>query len=149
MSYANNLSPEEVNDPDTLARFCQEQTGIPYPTGKQMAFLKTSIRKFFEAYPEATYVSLTNLVQWSKVKNRRYAHIANLINGGLRYAYIDGYVPEIDPRTKRGNIDALIDDALRIEQNPVKRIALMGPWTQAAKEAAYTSWLKEKEKESA
>lgn len=145
MSYASNLKPDEVNSPETLARFCQEQTGIPYPTGKQMSLLKTSIKKFFVAYPDASYSSLTALVQWSKDKNRRYAHISNLVNGGIRYAYMAGYIPEIDPRTKKGNIDSLIDAALREEKNASRRMALMNPWTQEAKETAYIEWLREKE----
>lgn len=134
------LGPEEVNSPETLARYCQEQTGIPYPTGAQIAGLRKTVKGFFAEYPDATYITLTNLVQWSKIKSRRYAHVANLISGGLRYAYLDGYLPELNPRTKRGNIDELIDEALRQEQDPERRNALMAPWTQAAKEAAYQEW---------
>lgn len=136
-----NLKPEDVGTPETLATYCQQQTGIPYPTGKQIAILKQAINKFFAAYPDASYSSLTNLVNWSKVKERRYAHIANLVNGGVRYAYMDGFMPEIDPRRKKDNIDCLIDEALRIERDPQTRAMLLNAWSDSTKTQIYEDWL--------
>lgn len=140
MSYVKNLKPEEVNSPETLARFCQEQTGIPYPSKGQIAVLRKAVREFFEKYPNATYESLTNLVKWSKDNHRRYAQTANLINGGVRYAFSAGYMPELDPKYSVKSVDDLINEALAVEQDHFKRDLLIANWSKAA----YDNWLQER-----
>jgi len=136
-----DLKADDVNTPEMLARFCQQQTGIPYPTGKQIALLKKAIKGFFAAYPDASYSSLTNLVMWSKIRDRRYAHVANLVNGGVRYAYMEGFLPELDPRRKNDNIDRLIDEALQVEKDPQTRAVLLNAWTETSKKQIYEDWL--------
>ncbi len=143
MSYVTNLKPHEVDTPEKLARFCQEQTGIPYPTGVQMGLLKKKIKEFLEDNPKATYSSLTNLVLWSKDKGRRYAHVANLVSGGVRYAYMDGYLPELDPNKTDKSLDELITDAINVETDPQKKMMLINSWSLEA----YEQWSKNRQKE--
>jgi hypothetical protein len=138
MSYV--LKPEEVNSPETLARFCQEQTGIPYPSKGQIAVLRKAVKEFFEKYPTATYTSLTNLVKWSKDNHRRYAQTANLISGGTRYAFAAGYLPELDPKYSEKSVGDLINEALAVETDPIKRDVLITNWNKAA----YDQWLHER-----
>lgn len=143
MSFVTNLKAEEVDTPEKLARFCQEQTGVPYPTGAQIGALKKAINAFFKEYPNATYKSLTNLVLWSKEKNKRYAKVANLVTGGMRYAYVDGYIPEIDPRYNQRSLDELMSEAINLETDPQKKMMLLNSWSLEA----YEKWSKEREKE--
>lgn len=143
MSYVTNLKPEQVDTPEKLARFCQEQTGIPYPSGAQIAILKKAIKEFFKENPHATYSSLTNVVLWSKAKGRRYAHVANLVKGGMRYAYLDGYIPELDPNRNQKNLHELITEALAIENDPQRKNMLVTNWTTEG----YDNWLRTRQKE--
>lgn len=144
MSYVVNLKPHEVDTPEKLARFCQEQTGIPYPSGAQIATLKKGINEFFLMYPQATYSSLTNIVLWAKANNKRYSQTATLIKGGLRFAFVDGYLPEIDPKYSQKTLDEQLTDAINVEKDPQKKMMLINSWSQEALDI----WSNNRQKES-
>lgn len=134
------LTAKDVCSPETLAQYCQEQTGIPYPSKGQIAILRKAVKEFFEKYPNATYESLTNLVKWSKDNHRRYAQTANLISGGVRYAFAAGYMPELDPKYTEKSLETLLNEAIAIETDPFKRDTLIMNWNRAA----YDEWLHER-----
>lgn len=142
MGFADRIKRVDVTNGKKLAYYCQQETGVPLPTGKQYALLYASIKEVFAMYPQANYQTLCSVVEWAKKKGFRYAHVGNLIKNGLRYAYQDGFLPELDPRNHPNNIENLILDALRVETNEYWIDRLILSTTPEAKEETYEEWLR-------
>lgn len=144
MGFADKISRDDVDSVQKLAQYCQQQTGIPYPTGRQLGDLRNACNKFFEKYPHTSFQTLCNIVDWAKHRKKRYATCANLIRGGFRYAFADGYLNELDPTYSEDHIDNLIIEALKLETDQVWRDFLIGGRTDSAKVELYREWLKKR-----
>lgn len=112
-SFYGIMKKEEVKDAKTLAQYIQQRLGTPYPTTQGMIVLKQNIKHIFKLYPDANYQTLIKVVDWAKTKGQKYAHCHSLV-AAYRYAWRDGYLPELDPNPTK-EIDRLIEDALQSE----------------------------------
>lgn len=153
MGIADLLTQEDVVDYKTFARYCSQQTGTPYPTGKQIAILRKNIKELFEQYPSMDYHSLCRIVEWSKAKHKRYATPGGMLGGGMRFAWRDGYLPEcspgwvpLDPETE-DNIAVAVqkemyDDAAPADPSWLHRLA--NSRGNAQRKGVYEQWLLER-----
>lgn len=142
MGFADRIKRQDVINAKKLAAYCQQETGIPYPSGNQFIVVNVAIKNIFENYPQATYLTLCAIVDWSKKNNRRYAHVGNLLNKGLRYAYLEGYLPELDPRNHPGDLHNLMIEAYNSETNEYWKDRLLRGDDPNIREAIYEEWLR-------
>lgn len=147
MGWADTISVVDVNDPVSFSSYCQQETGIPYPTGKQMAIVRKAINEFFDEYPQADYSSLCSIVRWAKERRKRYANPGNLVRGGFRYAWVDGYLPELDPNYDDvdEDLEKRIEEALAVETDQEWRRRLIVSQTNEARNEVYREWMRYRE----
>lgn len=134
-------APHEVVDAKSFASYAQQRLGIPYPTRKSIAVLNKALKEFFAQYPQADYGTMCRLVEWAIAKRKRFAHTYSLVYA-FRYAYKDGYLPELDPNRERTNddLEALIEAALVVEKDPEWRRRLMVAHGVKARSEVYEAW---------
>lgn len=145
MGYADRIKRHEVTNTKLLAAYCQQETGIPLPSGQQYIIVNKNIKEIFKQYPQANYLTLCSVIEWAKKKGIKYSHVGNLVHKGLRFAYLEGYLPELDPRNHPNNIDNLIRDAIQVETDDYWIDRLIRSTTTEGKEATYESWWKYRE----
>ena len=139
MGWADRVTRSEVSGIRSFAAYASQELGIPYPTKSHLFSTKALIDDLFELYPELSWNSLCGLVEWAKIKNKRYSTLMPLIHS-YRYAYQDGYLNEINPNSSEG-LDAKIASALEQETDPEWRRRLersKGP----SRKVVYAAWLK-------
>lgn len=132
------IKKEQVTDPKSYANYVQQNLGTPYPNTKQLIILRKNIKQLFELYPEADYTTLIKMVEWAKSKKKKFAHSYALV-ASYRYAWRDGYLPELDPNPTK-EIDAAIEAALAQETDEewCRRLAMASGID--VKTEIYTAW---------
>lgn len=142
MSWADRISSEDVVDWKSFADYAQQEAGIPRPTQKQIAQLRAAANQFFEEYPHTSWGTLAKIVDWAKARRQRYATPSNLIRGGFRFAWQDGYLPELDPDYADVDPDLAIDieRALEVETDPAWRRRLIVANGRGQREETYREW---------
>lgn len=139
--FFGKLSRDDVNSPEDYATYCQQVLGTPYPSGKQLATLRRNLKEFFKNNPQATYGTLLRTIDWCRNRKRRPAHCYAVIPL-VRYAWSDGYLPELDPKEEMNDdLEAMIRSALEVETDPWWRDRLTGGKTTKARQELYDSWL--------
>lgn len=140
MKFANKVNREDVVDGKTFARYVQQRLGTPYPTVKNLVILNKAIKDFFESYPHVGYDSLCNMVDWAKAKNKKFAETYSLVSV-YRYAWKDGFLPELDPvNVESENFQVKEDELLNNETDPYWRNKIISAQTIEAKEQIYNLW---------
>lgn len=141
--FVGMIKPEDVNDAKSFAAYAQQKLGTPYPTGKSISILKKSINEFFEHHPQADYFTLCRVVEWAKAKKKRYPY-ANQLVYAFRYAYADGYLPELDPNAEivDEDLEEQIEAALRDETNDEWRRRLITASGITARREVFEAWQK-------
>ena len=139
--WFGQLTPDDVHDAKTFATYCQQTLGIPYPRQQDIRYLHKSLREFFEHYPQADYYTLCRIVEWAKAKKKRYAHVNKLVYA-FRYAYADGFLPELDPNSEPVDeqLEELIEAALKEETDDEWRRRLMIARGVTARTEVYQAW---------
>lgn len=132
------ITSDSVCDIDTAKQFVMQQVGIGYVTQKDTAVFRKKVKELFENYPGADWQTIVRTAEWAKARRRRYAHLFQLVEA-VRYAYEDGYLPELD-RNNTENIDEQIRDVLRTEDDPAWRRRLMVAQGMQAKMAVLEMW---------
>lgn len=127
-----------VTDYETAAKFCQQQVGCGYVTGKDLGIFKKKVNELFDHYPAADWQTIVRTAEWAKARRRRFAHLFQLVEA-VRYAYEDGYLPELDPRNQ-ADVDDQIREALRDELDPDWRRRLMIAQGMQAKSMVLEQW---------
>lgn len=112
--------------------------GIPYPTHTHLNKAKKLLGELFEMYPALTWKGLCQLPLWAKARKKRYAHVLQLINS-YRFAYQDGYLPEMDIDYVDRDMEAKIQKALEVESDPDWRRRLLNSRGKARYEV-YERW---------
>lgn len=140
------LDRNEVDDWKSYASYVQQQTGIPYPTSKEIPTLRKTLREFFDDQPNANYFTLCRIVDWAKARKRRYASVYGLVCNGWKYAWADGYLPELDPdyQQKDEDLEALITAAIEREDNPEWVRRLIVAQGNESRRRVYEAWLEER-----
>lgn len=141
VSFLKRKTAADVNDPKSFAEYAQQKLGIPYPTGKSIAILKKALREFFEHYPQADYNTMCRVVEWAKTKKKRYAQVYQLVYA-FRYAYQDGYLPELDPGRELtdSDLEAAIEAVLVDEHDLEWRRRLIVADGLEARRHVYEQW---------
>lgn len=129
---------EAVNDLDSAEQFIKQQVGVGYVTGNDRAIFRKKVNELFEQYPQASWQTLARTAEWAKSRRRRYSRLFQVVEA-VRYAYEDGYLPELDPNTTV-DVDGQIQDALRFEEDPQWRRRLLVAQGLQAKTAVLDMW---------
>jgi hypothetical protein len=132
------IRPDAVCDIDTAKQYVMQQVGIGYVTVKDTAVFRKKVKELFENYPGADWQTIVRTTEWAKSRRRRFAHLFQLVEA-VRYAYEDGYLPELDPR-HNGDLDEQIREVLRAEEDPAWRRRLMLAQGMQAKVAVLEMW---------
>jgi hypothetical protein len=138
MGWADRITLEEVVDHKTFCQYSSQVAGIPYPTNSHLNKAKTLLAELFEMYPALTWKGLCQLPLWAKHRKKRYAHCLQLINA-YRFAYQDGWLPEIDVDAVDRQMEEKINQALEIETDPAWRRRLLSSRGTARREV-YERW---------
>lgn len=138
MTY--RIEAAEVNDPRSFAEYCQQKAGIPYPGYRQMPALRKTLATFFEQNPKFSYPMLCRVVDWVRARKRRVPH-AHMVPSMFRYAWADGYLPELDPSEQVDDrVEAAIKAALVVETDPDWRRRLLGSRGLRARREVLEAW---------
>ena len=138
MGWCDVILMKDVKDAKTFATFATQTTGMPYPSHQMLGKTNKLAKEIFEAYPCVTWETLCKVVLWSKDKKRRFASVYNCLNS-YRYAYADGWLPEMDIDVATKIMDERIAGALRVEKDPEwlrRLVEARGPY----REKIYKSW---------
>lgn len=143
-SYLTRLTPAmvaEAPDPTAaFAQYCAEQIGFPFITVKDLMLLRRGVNTLFEECPQANYYTLCRIVAWAKSKHRRRPRVWQILDF-FRYAWADGMLPELNEPVHDPALDAHINDAVRIEHDPVWRRRLRDTRGVGLRATAYAAWL--------
>lgn len=140
MSWADRISVEEVVDLESFCSYARQVAGVPYPTKANLGAARKEMKQLFEMYPKLTWKAMCQVVLWAKIKKKRYAHIVQLIRS-YRWAYQDGFLPELDAVNEDDELTINIESALERETDPEWRRRLSvsrGP----GRKVVYAAWLK-------
>lgn len=132
------IKAESVKDMDTAEQFIKQRVGIGYVTGKDGAIFRKKVNEMFEHYPSADWQTLVKTAEWAKSRRKRYSRLHELVEA-VRFAYADGYLPELDPNTQE-DVDAEIRNVLREEEDPRWRRRLMVAQGVQAKTMVLEQW---------
>lgn len=119
------LTAQDVVDYDTLAEYARQRLGTPRLMGKAIAGFRGGVKQFLTANPQATYYTLTRLVDYCVAKKIRPKVPWGFISLYHR-AWADGWLTEFEPVTKDPEVEAAIADALAVEDDPEWRARLYG-----------------------
>lgn len=133
------IRPEAVTDFATAEQFIMQQVGIGHVTAKDSGIFRKKVNEMFDHYPGAEWQTLVRTAQWAKARRRRYAHLYQLVEA-VRYAYEDGYLPELDPNNQE-DLDEQIREAIRQEVDPEWRRRLLIAQGTQAKSAILDQWM--------
>ncbi len=133
------LRSNDVKDATTFARYCQQELGVPRPRGKDFPILRKVIRELFAENPGTNYYTLCRIVDWAKANKKRYALPQNVVYA-FRWAYRDGYLPEMAPVRNDVELEAKITAALAVEQHEGWRYRLLRADGIEARNEVYVAW---------
>lgn len=127
-----------VVDMETAEQFIKQQVGIGYITAKDGAIFRKKVNEMFEHYPGSSWQTLVRTAEWAKSRRKRYSRLYELVEA-VRYAYQDGFLPELDPRNAE-TVDAEIREALLRERDPQWRRRLLVAQGMQAKLSVLQQW---------
>lgn len=140
MSFIDRLRPEDVKDIDTFAEYVSQVLGTPYNTLNDKIVLRKKLKEFEKNVPNGTWQTLVRTCDWAKARKKRPAH-SYLVVDWVRYAWADGYLPDLDEKPQDQELEAGIRAALEVETDPEWRRRLIGAEGRARKEV-YVAWKK-------
>ena len=118
-----NISPLDVTDvvdEGTFFQYAHQTLGTPFPRAKDIAGVRKQLKLFFEAYPTATFYTLTDVVRWAKHKNRHHNMMALI--SCYRWAYEDGYMHILERPTP--DSDGMLNTLLEVVDDEKVRSAM-------------------------
>lgn len=142
-SWLTTWTPQLVSDaPDPVAAFAeyaQQKLGVPWPTANDMRILRKKVTEFFGHYPRLTITTLCRVVDWAKSRRRRFDRVWKVVEA-FRYAYKDGFLPELDPAGRDEDVETRIAAALAVETDPNWRRWLIVADGVTARTKTITDW---------
>lgn len=140
MGALDYLSVNEVNDPVTLSRYIEQQTGTPWATYQDMALLRKKCKEFFKRYPYLDYSTLCHVADWAHRRKRRYSNVWKIVDS-FRYAYEDGALPEVNHRRhNEPDLENGIEEALLIETDRRWRTMLIATDNIKVRKEVLENW---------
>jgi hypothetical protein len=138
VSFVDLLKPQDVVDARTFADYVRQILGTPTNTMKDLVTLQKKLKEHQEAWPNADWQTLVRTVDWCKARKKRPAR-AFLVVDWVRYAWADGYLPELDTKPVDQQLEEAISEALEVETDTEWRYRLIGAEGRARKEV-YVAW---------
>lgn len=140
VSYLQYVEGVEVVDAKSFATYCQQRMGVPYPTVKNMATLKRRSKEVFATYPDATWQTFVRTLDWCMSHHRRFAETYSIV-AFVKYAWRDGYLPELDPKVPVDEyLEHQIESILKQETDADWRYRLMASTGVEARRRVYNAW---------
>lgn len=148
MSYIEPIKRTEVVDEASFARYVCQTLGTPYSTKGDFMMMKKKLKQLREEMPQVTWSTLVGTVDWARAKRKHPPFAANVIDM-VRYAFADGYLPELDPNNQERDerLESGIHEALQVETDEEWRRRLSGSFGKGRKEV-YAQWLQSRKASS-
>jgi hypothetical protein len=131
------LKPEDVVDADTFSNYVRQVFGTPGNI-TDLVVLRKKLKEYQNTWPNADWNALLRTVDWAKARRKRPAHCYYIVDW-VRYAWADGYLPELDAKPVDEALEDAIREALQVETDPEWRRRLAGSEGRARKEV-YLAW---------
>lgn len=148
-SFTKRLEVADVVDAKTFARFCQQELGVPYPSGKEIAGLQRALKAFFRDNPKITYPMLCRVVGYAKNRRLRPSKAA-VVPQLIGKAWGAGYLPELDARNEPDEqIERDIERALSIETDPERRRVLLCSRGNDTRREVLAAWQRQRQSQTA
>lgn len=132
------LNSTKVDSVESFCEYIQQSMGTPYPTVKMMPSTRKTFARFFEQYPKADWQTLCKTVDYCRAKKKRLAQAYSIVSM-VRFAWRDGFLPELDPNVDK-EVDAAIAAALEVETDREWRKRLMLATSVEGKQIALREW---------
>lgn len=140
------IRPDAVTDMESAEQYIKQRVGIAYVTVKDSAIFRRKVKELFEHYPGADWQTLVRATEWAKTRRKRFSRLHQFVEA-IRFAYEDGYLPELDPNYQ-GDVDEQIQGILREEEDPNWRRRLLIAQGMQAKQLAVEQWYEVRARES-
>jgi hypothetical protein len=129
------VTSSDVNDYQSFAVYCRQILGTPRPSLKEQIILQRELKRFFEEFENADWLTLCRLVDWCRAKRLHPADCYRIFCH-TRRAWSDGVLAELDP-VDRADVDLQIqiDSILSVERDPQWRRMLLGAQGQLGRES--------------
>jgi hypothetical protein len=137
--FLHQWRPEEVVDVCTFAAYSQQQLGTAPAIGKDLKRLSGELAAFWEGNPQADWMTLVRTVAWVKAKKRRLANAGSVLRH-VRFAYQDGFLPDLEPRRTDPEVERRIEQALQLETDHHWRMRLLCTDGMDNRRAALEQW---------
>lgn len=134
------IKPEEVVDHNTLFDYAIQNLGIPMPTHVDKGKAMKQLKKFFAFYPNVEYDSWVHVVEWAKTKKKKFLSLNDFV-GSFRFAYMDGWMPELD-NSETDDLEDKIQWALTEEKDPEWRRRFIVTRGDDNRAELYQEWLR-------
>lgn len=138
MHQFTRVRANEVTDLESLQRYIMEQLGVGYVTKNDAAIYRKKMKELFEYYPAADMQTMVRVVEWAKTRRRRFARLFQVVES-VRYAYEDGFLPELDPNNTQ-DVDEQISEILQTEKDPTWRRRFLTAQGATAKSVIVDQW---------
>lgn len=133
------LTPKDVTDVKSFARFCQQTMGMPLPRLKDYPILAKQVKMVFDQHPNADWQTICKLTEWARNRKKRFAYPQQLVSQ-YRLAWADGYLPELDPTHADPETEAGIAQALETEKDPEWRRRMIRAQGVNGRRKVYEAW---------
>lgn len=125
-------------DARSFADYVRQILGTPTSTIKDFVMLQKKLKEHQEAWPNADWQTLVRTVDWAKARKKRPTRSWLLVEW-VRFAWADGYLPELDAKPVDQQLEEAISKALEVETDAEWRYRLLGAEGRARKEV-YVAW---------
>lgn len=142
-AWTHVWTPEEVahadDPPKAYSEYVRQTVGTPGATVKDLAAFRKKVKKLMEDDPRITWHTMCRVAQWARQKRKRPAHI-HYLPDMLRYAWSDGYLPELSPDAADDDLEEKIGRALGVETDEYWRRRLIASKGVEARAQTYSEW---------
>lgn len=139
MSYVDRLDRRDVVDAKTFATYAHQRLGCPASTIKDITILRKQVKEFFAKNEQATWATMCNVVDWAKARKKR-PHSVYVLVAWAKFAFADGYLPDLIPTNRDPELETLIEAALEVETDPHWRERLFTSYGPGRR-VVYEEWL--------
>lgn len=137
LNYVSPLDAEDVVDETSFFVYAHQKLGVPYPRSKEISKVRKQLNLFFEAYPQASYNTLTDVVDWAKIR-RKHFDMCGLVSA-YRWAYEDGHMRKLTRPAP--DADGMLNTLLDVVEDPVVRTNLRQAPDVKTRDEIYESYM--------
>lgn len=127
----------DVKNPKSFATFCHQNFGTPSPTISDLKMLGKQAKLLFAREPGTDWQTLIDVARWCHANKRRVARVHFYVDQ-FKWAWAAGGIEVADYVDE--DVKSEIDEALRVETDPIWRGKLMRADGNAAKLEVLNRW---------